>query len=160
MQLRHNCIIVKNIGPLLKAFVVIKLQKLPCSETNYLIKINIQWVRFNTYCATRNKKLVLGKNEGQQNLAGLVDFPGHQPGWLVGNFSQFPALWNNDLNNEGLLIIKHRKHLHFSNEMNAPTKLTAQKIRWRPRRAFVRCRPFHKFPIYAIAFLDLTQVIQ
>ena len=66
MRLRHNCIIVKNIVPLLKAFVVIKLYKLRCSETNYLIKINIQWVRFNTYCATRNKKLVLGKNRASR----------------------------------------------------------------------------------------------
>ena len=66
----------------------------------------------------------------------------------------FAIIWNNDANNEVLLIIKHGKHLHFSAEMIAPSKLTAQKIRWRPH--MVRCGPFHKFPIYAIAFLDLT----
>ena len=64
MQLRHNCIIVKNIVPLLTKCVVIKLYKLRCSETYYFIKINIQWVGFNTYYGTRNKKLVLGKNHG------------------------------------------------------------------------------------------------
>ena len=65
MQLRHNCIIVKkNIVPLLKKFVVIKLYKLRCSETNYFIKIDIQWVGFNNYCATRNKKFMLGKKQG------------------------------------------------------------------------------------------------
>ena len=64
MQLRHNCIIVKNIVPLLKKYVVIKFEKLRCSQTNYVLKINIQWVGFNTYCGTRNKKLVLGKNLG------------------------------------------------------------------------------------------------
>ena len=64
MQLRHNCIIVKNIVPLLKKYVVIKLYKLCCSEINYFIKINIELVGFNTYCGTRNKKLVLGKNQG------------------------------------------------------------------------------------------------
>ena len=60
MQLHHSCIIVKNIVPSLKKYVV----KLRCSETNYFIKINIQWVGFNTYCGTRNKKLVLGQNLG------------------------------------------------------------------------------------------------
>ena len=64
MQMRHNCIIVKNIVPLLKKYVVITFLKLRCSETNYFIKINIQWVGFNTYCGTRNTKLVLGKNQG------------------------------------------------------------------------------------------------
>ena len=62
MQLRHNCIIVKNIVPLLKKYVVIKLYKLRCSKTNYFIKINIEWVGFNTYCGTRNKKLVRKKS--------------------------------------------------------------------------------------------------
>ena len=61
MQLRHNCIIVKNIVPLSKKYVVIKFYKLRCSETNYVIKINIQSVGFNTYCGTRNKQFGLGK---------------------------------------------------------------------------------------------------
>ncbi len=64
MQLRHNCIIVKNIVPLLNKYVVIQGWKLRCSETNYVIKIDIQCMGFNTYCGTRNKKLVLGKNQG------------------------------------------------------------------------------------------------
>ena len=64
MQLRHNCIIGKNSVPLLKKYVVIKLEKLRCSETNCFIEIQFQWVGFNTYCGTRNQKLVLGKNQG------------------------------------------------------------------------------------------------
>ena len=54
--------------PLLKKYVVIKLYQLRCSKTNYFIKINTEWVGFNTYCGTRNKKLVLGKK------SGLVEF--------------------------------------------------------------------------------------
>ena len=61
MQLRHNCIIVKNIVQLLKKYVVIKFQKLRCSETNYVIKINIQWVGFNTYCVHAIKNWCLEK---------------------------------------------------------------------------------------------------
>ena len=69
MQLHHNCIIVKNIVPLLKKYVVINFLKLRCSETNYVIKINIQWVGFNTYCGTRNKKLMLGKKSGLEKFS-------------------------------------------------------------------------------------------
>ena len=54
--------------PLLTTFVVIKLEKLRCSERNYLIKINIQWVGVNTYCAMRNN------NIGVRKKSGLVEF--------------------------------------------------------------------------------------
>ena len=33
------------------------------SETNYFIKINIQWMGFNTYCGTRKKTSVRKKSE-------------------------------------------------------------------------------------------------
>ena len=66
----------------------------------------------------------------------------------------FAIILNNDTNNKGLLIIKHGKHLHFSAEMIAPSKLTEKKNKMAPAND-VRCRPFHKFTIYAIAFLDL-----
>ena len=51
--------------------------------------------------------------------------------------------------------IKQGKHLHFSAKMIAPSKLTAKKNKM-ATDADVRRRPFHKFPIYAIVFLDLT----
>ena len=49
----------------------------------------------------------------------------------------FATIWNNDANNEGLLIIKHGKHLYFSAEMIAPSKLTAQKNKMAPATCVV-----------------------
>ena len=64
MQLRHSCIIVKNIVPLLKKYVLSNFRIYFVMKQIISLKINSQWVGFNTYCGRRNKKLVSGKNQG------------------------------------------------------------------------------------------------
>ena len=64
MQLRHNCIIVKNIVPLLNKYVMLLSNFRNYVVLKQIMSLKLTFNEFNTYCGTCNKKFVLGKNQG------------------------------------------------------------------------------------------------